>query len=126
MTVIEFLLYGELFLCSTLYVVYMDYRRKKQGLDDTWPSPDGAWLQVIIGVGMCLLFATLDVVLQPYRDVIQLIAVFWLAFFVGGTPVVFWQTHRIYTCYKSAIAYQREQIDGQTTEAMATEEEILS
>lgn len=81
-------LYILLAALSTLYAVVLElYAKKKR-----W-EPDYTWVEVVLGVVLCLavpfvLARTVGGDWQDYEFHT------WLAFAVGGTPIVIWQLWR--------------------------------
>jgi len=77
-------IYAYLFAATTLYAALLAYLRH------LW-EPDLTWLEVIIGVTLCLLAPYLDsrlngpLMSETYEQRV------WLAFLVGGAPIVIWQ-----------------------------------
>ncbi len=79
-----FAIYSYLFASATLYAVLLSWLRH------IW-EPDLTWLEVIIGVALCLLAPYLDQRLHgPLTSEVYEQRV-WLAFVVGGAPIVAWQ-----------------------------------
>lgn len=77
-------IYAALFLATSLYAVVL------ARLKHLW-EPDLTWLEVVIGVAMCLLAPYADqrlhgpLISELYEQRV------WLAFLVGGTPIVIWR-----------------------------------
>jgi len=79
-----FELYAALLLACTLYAALLAW------LKHLW-EPDLTWLEVIIGTALCLLAPYADQRLNgPLTSEIYEQRV-WLAFVVGGFPIVVWQ-----------------------------------
>lgn len=79
-----FTIYSYLFIVTTLYAGLLAW------LKHLW-EPDLTWLEVIIGVTLCLLAPYIDqrqngpLTSELYEQRV------WLAFIVGGFPIVVWQ-----------------------------------
>ncbi len=79
-----FTIYCALFATTTLYAVLLAWLRH------IW-EPDLTWLEVVIGVTFCLLAPYADQRLNgPLTSELYEGRV-WLAFIVGGFPIVTWQ-----------------------------------
>lgn len=82
MTTIQ--LYAALFAATTLYAVVLSW------LKHLW-EPDLTWLEVVIGVVICLIAPYADqrwhgpLTSEVYEQRV------WLAFLVGGIPIVIWR-----------------------------------
>jgi len=78
-----FAIYSYLFAVTTAYAVLLAW------LKHLW-EPDLTWLEVIIGVALCLAAPALDqrhngpLTSEMYEQRV------WLAFVVGGLPIVAW------------------------------------
>src|SRR5512138_186127 len=79
-----FAIYSYLFAVATIYAALL------AAFKHYW-EPDLTWLEVIVGVGLCLLAPYLDqrwngpLTSELYEQRV------WVAFVVGGFPVVVWQ-----------------------------------
>jgi hypothetical protein len=79
-----FAIYCYLFAAATLYAVVL------ARLKHLW-EPDLTWLEVVIGIVMCLLAPYADqrwhgpLTSEAYEQRV------WLAFVVGGIPIVIWR-----------------------------------
>lgn len=79
-----FQIYGALFCATALYAALLAYLRH------IW-EPDLTWLEVVIGVALCLL--------APYADQRQNGPLtselyeqrVWQCFLIGGLPIIIWQ-----------------------------------
>lgn len=77
-------IYSALFLAATLYAALL------ASLRHVW-EPDLTWLEVMIGVTLCLIAPFADqrangpLTSEVYEQRV------WLAFVVGGLPIVAWQ-----------------------------------
>lgn len=79
-----FVIYCVLFAATTLYAALLARLRH------IW-EPDLTWLEVVIGVTLCLLAPYADQRLNgPLMSELYEARV-WLAFIVGGLPIVAWQ-----------------------------------
>lgn len=79
-----FSIYAYLLAVTTLYAVLLSLFRH------IW-EPDLTWLEVVIGTALCLLAPSLDQRLNgPLTSEIYEQRV-WLAFVIGGAPIVIWQ-----------------------------------
>ena len=77
---------AALFVIKAIYAAIIDQHPQWQ--------PDGTWLLVAIGVGLCVIAAGIDWRINgPYTNHQQegMLVVFLL---VGGAPVIFWQVIR--------------------------------
>jgi hypothetical protein len=103
----------ELFAATTLYAGFLDAHK------ELW-EPDFTWAEVAIGCALCLGAATLRTRMQPlpgWRDHERNV---WLAFAIGGTPIIVWRLIRMFTMKQARIDYQ-ENRDVHTPEALASE-----
>ena len=79
-----FQIYSALFLAAALYAALL------ASLRHVW-EPDLTWLEVVIGVALCLAAPYADRQQNgPYTSEVYEQRV-WLAFVVGGLPIVAWQ-----------------------------------
>lgn len=79
--------YILLFVVTTIYAGLLAWKKH------VW-EPDFTWLEVIIGVVICLAAPAADVrVNGPYTAEAYEARV-WLAFVVGGAPIVIWSIAR--------------------------------
>lgn len=89
-----FAIYAYLFAASTVYAVLLALFRH------LW-EPDLTWLEVVVGTLLCLIAPYADQRLNgPLTSELYEQRV-WLAFVVGGLPVVIWQLGQ------SVIAWRR-------------------
>lgn len=76
-----------LVLVKSLYAVLLSHKRLRR------LQPDGTWVLVLIGVGLCILAAGID-----RRLTEPSVAVFerrvWLFLLIGGIPIAVWQIGR--------------------------------
>jgi hypothetical protein len=77
-------IYAALFVATSLYAALLAW------LKHLW-EPDLTWLEVIIGVAICLVAPYVDARWNGpmTRELYE--ARVWLAFLVGGTPIVIWR-----------------------------------
>jgi hypothetical protein len=79
-----FALYCYLFAATTLYALLLAW------LKHLW-EPDLTWLEVVIGVAICLVVPYVDqrqhgpLTSEVYEQRV------WLAFLIGGIPIVIWR-----------------------------------
>jgi uncharacterized membrane protein len=79
-----FAIYCYLFAITTLYAVVL------ARLKHLW-EPDLTWLEVVIGVAICLIAPYVDqrqhgpLTSEVYEQRV------WLAFIIGGAPIVVWR-----------------------------------
>jgi hypothetical protein len=79
-----FQIYAALFAATTVYAALLAFLRH------VW-EPDLTWLEVVIGTALCLAAPYADQRLNgPLTSEIYEARV-WLAFLIGGAPVVIWQ-----------------------------------
>lgn len=77
-------IYAALFAATTLYAVLLATLKH-------WWEPDLTWLEVVVGVIICLLAPYADQRLHgPLTSEVYEQRV-WLAFLVGGLPIVIWR-----------------------------------
>lgn len=90
-----------LFLVTALYAAALN-RARTRG----W-EPDWTWLEVTIGSALCLVAGTAATyaALGPAGLVITIF--FWLAFVIGGAPIVVWQLTRMSSRHRQAAAEAR-------------------
>jgi hypothetical protein len=79
-----FAIYTYLFIATALYAAILSWKKH------LW-EPDLTWLEVVIGVAICLIAPYLDqrqngpLTSEVYEQRV------WLAFIVGGIPIVGWR-----------------------------------
>ena len=112
MTTVE--IYVALFATTTLYAALLAWLQQALRLE-----PDLTWLEVIIGVTLCLLAPYFDqrwhgpLTSEGYEQKV------WLAFIVGGLPIVVWQLSK---SVRSRIQVERGLRDNATDQATAVAE----
>lgn len=79
-----FQIYTALFTATTLYAAVLAYLRH------FW-EPDLTWLEVVIGVALCLSAPYADQRFNGPLTSETYEAQVWLAFLIGGLPIVAWQ-----------------------------------
>lgn len=101
-------LYVLLFLTTALYAALLS---RIPQLD-----PDLTFVEVIVGVLICLYAAYLDrlwngpMTAELYEERV------WLAFKVGGTPIIIWQITKLIRAYYRIIRRLLSRIYGDTTD----------
>lgn len=109
----ELIIYTLLAVLASVYAYILDRVR-------TRIEPDLTWLEVAIGCALCLLAPTILARLTPnvtWSDYEQWT---WLAFVVGGLPIVVWQfdkTRRNIAAIRDAV--KKELTNANTTAEMA-------
>lgn len=77
-------IYAALLIATTLYAAALAWLRH------IW-EPDLTWLEVVIGVAICLAAPYADRQLNgPLTSEVYEVRV-WIAFLIGGLPIVVWQ-----------------------------------
>lgn len=94
-------IYALLFLITTIYAIVLDRARRRK-----W-EPDWTWLEVAIGSSLCLAAATAATYAALGTAGLVIAGMFWLAFAVGGAPIIFWQIRRTNGRYRDAAAEAR-------------------
>lgn len=79
-----FQIYTALFAATTLYAATLAWLRH------IW-EPDLTWLEVVIGTALCLAAPYADQRLNGPLTSEAYEARVWLAFLIGGLPIVIWQ-----------------------------------
>lgn len=82
----EFLVYGLLALATSIYAAILE--RMKSFIE-----PDLTWLEVAIGISICMAAPMALARIAP-GDWTLYEARSWIAFVVGGLPIVVWQFYR--------------------------------
>lgn len=77
-------IYAALFIATTLYAALLAFLRH------VW-EPDLTWLEVVIGTALCLAAPYADQRLNGPLTSETYEARVWLAFLIGGLPIVAWQ-----------------------------------
>jgi len=108
--------YLILFIVTSLYALLLSQLRHH------W-EPDFTWLEVVIGVALCLTAPYADHVLNgPYTAELYQWRV-WQSFLVGGLPIVIWSIARTVRAWQriSKRIWRRESHGESSAEALAVE-----
>ena len=105
------LIYLSLFIGSAVYAALL-------ALFKHYWEPNLTWLEVILGVVLCLLAPYLAQRIEPV-DVLGYEHRVWLAFVVGGTPIVIWQLGRSVSAWLR-VERRLQERDGDATKRAAT------
>lgn len=107
MTTIQ--IYATLFAAATLYAVLL------ANLKHLW-EPDLTWLEVIVGVALCLAAPYLD---QRHNGPLtseMYEARVWLAFLIGGLPIVAWRVGSSVRAWRRIGRHTMLRTHGNTTD----------
>lgn len=108
-------MFALLFLVTTIYAIALDhYAGRKR-----W-EPDWTWVEVAIGSAFCLLAATAATYVALGVAGLAIAALFWLAFIIGGLPIVVWQMTRMSSRYRQATAEARRLLEREGSNVNAT------
>lgn len=105
------LVFLALFLVKSLYAVVLSHKRFRK------LQPDGTWVLVAIGVGLCIGAAGIDRRLtNPPIDVFEVRV--WLFLLVGGIPIAIWQigqsTHALINWFKRVMGHDNDRPGHET------------
>jgi hypothetical protein len=106
-----FAIYAYLLAATTLYAVLLANLKH-------WWEPDLTWLEVVVGVFICLLAPYADqrthgpLTSEVYEQRV------WLAFVIGGLPIVVWRVGASIRAW-GRIARRIGKNDGDTTDRAA-------
>lgn len=98
-------IFALLFLGTTIYAIVLDHAKRRR-----W-EPDWTWLEVTIGSALCLAAGTAATCAVLGADGLIIAGLFWLAFVVGGLPIVIWQLSRMNGRYRDAAAEARRLLE---------------
>jgi len=98
-------IFALLFLGTTIYAIVLDRAKRRH-----W-EPDWIWLEVAIGSALCLAAATAATYAAIGATGLVIAGLFWLAFVVGGLPIVIWQMNRMNGRYRDAAAEARRLLE---------------
>jgi hypothetical protein len=113
-----FSIYCFLFAATTLYAVLLSRFPKLE--------PDLTFVEVIVGVWICLLAAYLDRLWNGPLTSEAYEARIWLAFKVGGTPIVIWQLYKIIRAWRLWLNRILSRIYGGNTRDATDRAEALA
>ena len=100
------LVFLALFLVKSLYAVVLSHKRFRK------LQPDGTWVLVAIGVGLCIAAAGIDRrFTNPSIEVFEVRV--WLFLLVGGIPIAIWQIGRSARALIDWFKRVMERLNGQ-------------
>lgn len=103
--------YCGLFAITTLYAVLLSRIPQIE--------PDLTFLEVIVGVAMCLYAAYFDRIWNGPMTSEVYEARVWLAFKVGGAPIIIWQLYKLIRAWRRITERIISRIYGNTTDQAA-------
>lgn len=107
-----FQIYAALVAATTLYAWLLSRIPQLE--------PDLTFVEVIIGVWICLLAAYLDRLWNgPYTSEVYEARI-WLAFKVGGAPIIIWQLYKLIRAWRRILKHVLSRIYGNTTDHAAS------
>lgn len=107
-------IYISLFLATSLYAFLL--ARFKYLIE-----PDLTWLEVVVGVAICLAAPALVARWMGVPTWQAYEALTWRAFIIGGAPIVLWQIGRATRTWRRVERRIRERDGKPSTEALAEE-----
>lgn len=107
----SFQIYCALFAVTTLYALLLSRIPQIE--------PDLTFVEVMIGVAICLYAAYFDRVWNGPMTSEAYEAQVWLAFKVGGAPIIVWQLYKLIRAWRRLLNRIQSRIYGNSTDQAA-------